>query len=435
MDFLGQHEFARRGHDFFIHRYNPAGFLTTGYTLMGTGWQIWCLGEHYQLTRDRAWLKQVAPVVARACKWIMAQREKTRQVGPDGRKQPEYGLMPPGVIADWNAYAYHFCLNAYYYAALEAAASALADINYPDTKEWLADAAEFKGDILRAYHWTQARMPAYLLRDGTAVPGCPSQVHSPGPVVDFFPGEDGNRSWCYDVEVGAHQLVPLGIMDENAPDVPWIMNYYEDVEFLADGWGDFPAKRNHQDWFNLGGFSKVQPYYCRNCEIYAMRDDLKPFIRSYFNTIPTLLNMENLAFEEHFALIGAWNKTHETGYFLHQTRLMMVEEREQELWLAPFVTCNWMKDGQVVGIENAPTRFGPVSYRIASHVVDSRIEATIEPPTRTPPEAIVLRLRHPEGKPMRAVMVNGAEHRNFDAAREIIRITPGKGAIAVIASY
>ena len=63
-------------------------------------------------------------------------------------------------------------------------------------------------------------MPVLLLRDGTAVPGCPSQVHSPGPVVDFFPGEDANRSWCYDVEVGTHQLVPLGVLDENAPDVP-----------------------------------------------------------------------------------------------------------------------------------------------------------------------------------------------------------------------
>ena len=114
---------------------------------------------------------------------------------------------------------------------------------------------------------------------------------------------------------------------------------------------------------------------------------------------------------------------------------MLVTEKKKELWLAPFVPCSWLKDGQVVGIENRATRFGPVSYRIVSHVAAGRIEATIEPPTRNPPEAIVLRLRHPEGKPMAAVTVNGVEYKNIDIGREIIRITPGKGTITVVASY
>ncbi|HOB76569.1 MAG TPA: NPCBM/NEW2 domain-containing protein [Phycisphaerae bacterium] len=452
MDYLGHHEFARRAHDFFIHRYSPAGFLTTGYTLMGTGWQVWTLGQHYELTRDTEWLRKVAPDVARVCKWIMAQREKTKSaarslpisggrmgVSPaftaDGQKQPEYGLMPPGVMADWNAYAYHFCLNGYYYAALQAAAAALAHIDYPDTDTWLQNAAEFKRDILRAYRWTQARMPVYLLRDGTAVPAYPSQVHSPGPLNDFFPGEDANRSWCYDVELGPHHLVPLGVLDATSRDVTWMMDHHEDVQFLADGWFDYPAKRNHKDWFNLGGFAKVQPYYCRNAEVYALRDDVKPFIRSYFNTIPSLLGMENLQFQEHFAGVAAWNKTHETGYFLHQTRLMLVMERDKELWLAPFVTSNWMKDGATVAIRQAPTHFGPVSFRITSAVSRGTIEAEIEPPTRNAPEVIVLRLRHPEGKPMKAVTVNGADHKDFNPGREIVRIRPGKAKINVVASY
>lgn len=48
-----------------------------------------------------------------------------------------------------------------------------------------------------------------------------------------------------------------------------------------------------------------------------------------------------------------------------------------------------------------------MSYRIASSVATGRIEATIEPPERTPPRQIVLRLRHPEGKPIKRVFVNG----------------------------
>lgn len=435
MDFFGHHDFARSALDFFIHRYNDEGYLTTGYTMMGTGWHLWTLGEHYGLTRDRDWMMSVAPQVARVCEWIVAQREKTMQRLPGNVMTVEHGLMPPGVMADWNAYAYHFCLNGYYCAGLRAAAKALADVGIAEAGRFQDVATQFRNDILRAYSWTRSLMPAYRLADGTSVPGYPSQVHTPGPVGEFFAGQDHNRSWCYDVELGGHHLVPLGVVPADSPDVGWMMNHMEDVQFLSEGWFDYPAERSRTDWYNLGGFAKVQPYYCRNAEAYAMRDDVKPFVRSYFNTIPSLLNTENLSFMEHFAGVGAWNKTHETGYFLHQTRLMLLAERGEELWLAPFVTDNWLEDGMSVGVVNAPTLFGPTSYRIDSHVADGHIDATIEPPGRFALKEIVVRLRHPEGKPMRMVSVNGRPHENFDVGKQIVRIEPGSEKVTVRAEY
>jgi hypothetical protein len=435
MDFFGHHDFARKSLDYFVHRYSPEGMLTTGYTMMGPGWHLWMLGEHYGLTRDQEWIKKVAPDVGRVCKWIVAQRQKTMQEYPDGSKPVEYGLVPPGVMADWNAFAFHFCLNAYYCAGLRSAADALADAGVADAAGWREVAVAYRDSILRAFAWTRAMMPVYRLRDGTSVPGYPSQMHSPGPTGNFFPGEDGNRSWCYDIELGSHHLVPLGVLAADSKETAWMMDHMEDVQFLSNGWFDYPAERSGKDWYNLGGFAKVQPYYCRNAEVCAMRDDVKPFIRTYFNTIPSLLNMENLSFQEHFAGVAAWNKTHETGYFLHQTRMMLVFERGDDLWLAPFVTNNWLKDGMAVAVQKAPTRFGPVSYRIASGVGQGFIEATIDPPTRTSPRQIVLRLRHPEGKPMQKVTVNGQPHQDFDPAKEIVRISPAGEKITVRASY
>jgi len=435
MDYFGHPDFCRKSLDFFIHRYSPEGFLTTGYTLMGTGWHLWMLGEHYALNRDTEWLQKAAPEVGRVCKWIVRQREKTMKARPDGSKPPEYGLMPPGIMADWNAFAYFFCLNGYYCAGLRSAAEALADVGVKDSAGWKDIARQFEEDILRAYSWTRARMPVYPLRNGTSVPGYPSQLHCPGPTGHFFPGEDGNRSWCYDVELGAHRLVPFGILGAASRETAWMMDHMEDVQFLSDGWFDYPAELSAKDPFNRGGFAKVQPYYCRNAEIYAMRDDVKPFVRTYFNTIPSLLNYENLSFMEHFAGVGAFNKTHETGYFLHQTRLMLVMERGDELWLAPLITNNWLKDGMTVAVTNAPTRFGLVSYRITSEVSDGAIEATIDPPQRSQPRRIVLRLRHPQAKPIREVKVNDGPHQDFDPAREIIRLSPGAGKITLRATY
>jgi len=425
MDFLGQHEFAKRSLDYFIHRYNTNGFLTTGYTTFGTAWHLWTLGEHYELGRDTNWLRQVAPEVARVCHWIIRQTEKTKRLDAQGKPVPEFGLMPPGVLADWNAFAYHFAMNGYYSAALREAGLALASIGHPDAKLFIAKSEELRRNTLRAYQWTQGRAPALPLRDGTWIPYYPSQVHSPGRLGEFFPGQDSGRSWCYDVELGAHQLIPAGALSPNSREVGSMMNHMEDVQFLADGWFDYPAEENRADWFNLGGFSKVQPYYTRNAEIYALRDDVKPFIRSYFNTLAAMISPEVLTFWEHFHDAGAYDKTHETGYFLHQTRTMLIQERRDELWLAPFIPAEWLKDGSRVAVVNAPTRFGNAGYEIASHIDRGYMEVRIEPPPGTPRE-IVLRLRHPEGARIHAVTLNGKGVRTYDPATGILRLKPAK---------
>jgi len=434
MTFFGHEDFARRSLDFFIRRYNTNGFLTTGYTTFGTAWHLWTVGEHYRLHPDPAWLGGAAPELARVGEWIVRQLDKTTQPAAEGR--PEYGLMPPGVLADWNGFAYHFANNAYHHAALRELGTLLSEIRDPRGARFTERADQLRENTLRAYRWTQARSPVVALRDGAWTPHYPSQVHSPGPLGDFFPGQDGGRSWCYDVEIGAHQLVPAGVLAADSPEVERMLEHMEDVQFLADGWFDYPAATNQADWFNLGGFSKVQPYYTRNAEIYALRDEVKPFLRSYFNSLAAMLNPEVLTFWEHFNHTGAWDKTHETGYFLHQTRQMLLQERGEELWLAPLIPTHWLADGMTLAVTNAPTRFGPVSYRVTSQARAGAIEARIEPPARSAPKALVLRLRHPDGKALRAVTVNGQPHREYDAQKETVRLIPDAARPIVLrASY
>ena len=435
MDFLGHDEFARRGLEFFIHRYNTNGFLTTGYTTFGTGWHLWTLGEHVRLDQDLEWFRRVAPEVIRVGRWIIAQTHKTRRASASGQKVAEYGLMPPGVLADWGAFAYHFCMSAYYCAALREVGNALSLIGDAEGQAFVRAAVELSDDLVRAYQHTQELSPVLPLRNGSWVPAYPSQVHSPGKLGDFFPGQDAGRSWCYDVELGAHQLVPAGILSPHGREVTSMLDHMEDAQFLADGWFDYPATASQQDWFNLGGFSKVQPYYTRNAEIAALRDDVKPFVRSYFNTIAAMVNPEILTFWEHFHHSGAWDKTHETGYFLQQTRFMLVMEHGEALWLAPLITGNWLKHGLTVAVTNAPSRFGRVGYRITSHVREGHIDASIEPPRSQPPREIVLRLRHPDGKPLRTVTVNGVIHSDFDRAQSTVRLAPAGDAVRIRAWY
>lgn len=435
MDMMGQQDFARRGLDFFIARYNEAGFLTTGYTVMGSGWHLWTLAEFVDRSHDTDWFKKVAPEVARMCRWIVAQREKTKRVDAHGERIPNYGLTPPGIIADWPRLTNTAFQEAHYYAGLRGAAGVLASIEHPDAADLADDAKAYQDDILRAYRWTQARSPVVPRGDGTWVPAQPPIFFIFGNVGGFFPGEDGSRAWCKNAD--AHYLMVNGAIDPNSEEASWMLDIMEGIEFLRTGLAEpaYDAETNERLWFDLGGFNKCQPYYRRSVELYALRDEAKAFVRGYFNTIPSLLSLENLSFWEHFHNRGGWNKTHETGWFLCQTRIMLVQERGDELWLAPFVARNWLEDGKTVSVENAPTRFGPAGYRVNSSVNRGVIEATVEPPSVRSPSRIVLRLRHPTSKPIKVVAVNGKPHNDFDAAAETISLPANSGRLVVRVEY
>ena len=134
-----------------------------------------------------------AAIGSRRASGSSPQRAKTKRLDADGEKVPEYGLMPPGVTADWERYAYRFFNDAQYCHGLEAVAQALAAIGHPDAPALLADAKQYREDLLRAYRWTQARCPVVALGNGTWVPNHPAMLDIFGNVEEMVPAEDANR--------------------------------------------------------------------------------------------------------------------------------------------------------------------------------------------------------------------------------------------------
>lgn len=423
MMYWGHTDYAKRSFEFFFSRYNPEGFMTTGYTLMGNGWHLWTLGEFMRLMNDREWFSSVQDRPLALCRWIQEQLAKTKRTNSQGERVPEYGLMPPGVQADWSNYAYYFYLNGYFYAGLKAMGETLKTLDAIEASEILATAQQLRTTIIGAFRVVQAQAPVVPLNDGTWIPYFAASVYTPGKMADFFPGQDGNRSWAYDVDLGAHHLVPQGVLKPTDRAVDWMCDHMEDVDFLSDGWGGYPATMNHNDWFNMGGFAKVQPYYCRIAEIYALRNEVKPFLRSYFNTLASLIDGEVLSIFEHFSNF-CYNKTHETGYFLHQSRTLLLMERGDELWLAPFAPQDWFEDGKTLSVRNAPSLFGSVSYTIESFLDSGYIEAVVEPFGERKPGQVVLRFREPGGLRVRQATLNGRTLLDCDAETGTVRLVP-----------
>jgi hypothetical protein len=254
----------------------------------------------------------------------------------------------------------------------------------------------------------------------------------PGPSPQFFPNYHG--SWIYDAELGAHNLVDEGVLDPQGPQAAFAADYLEDRQFIDMDFGVIAAEATRKDWFHRGGFGRAQPFYGRYVQMHGRRDDVKPFVRSYFNQLGVMFNREDLTIYENPGA-SVWNKTFETGNFLQQSRMMFVMERDDALWLAPFVTTPWMKPGMRVEVKNAPTCFGRLSYRIESHADQGFIEAALKPPTRGKPKCVVLRLRHPDGKPMKAVKVNGKPYDRFNAAKETVTIEPNDAEAIIRAIY
>ena len=72
---------------------------------------------------------------------------------------------------------------------------------------------------------------------------------------------------------------------------------------------------------------------------------------------------------------------------------------------------------------------------MASKLDQGVLEAKVVSPKRNPPEAIVIRLRHPDGKKMKSVSVNGSRHSGFDARTETVTISKPKGTCGIVAQY
>jgi hypothetical protein len=112
---------------------------------------------------------------------------------------------------------------------------------------------------------------------------------------------------------------------------------------------------------------------------------------------------------------GAW-------FELYRNMLLNELPGDGTLFLGQAVPRAWLADGKRLRVERAPTCFGPVSFSVESRAAAGEITVTLDGPSRQPPAALLIRLRHPQRKPLQSVTVNGRAWSGFDAKKEWVRI-------------
>ncbi|MBM3882021.1 MAG: hypothetical protein FJ387_20255 [Verrucomicrobia bacterium] len=433
------------------HPDEPDPYTAQGYN-MHHGWGLWAAAEHYFWTRDREWLQRWAPQLVAACEWVVRERQATRVLRPDGSRPVEYGLAPAGDLEDVEEYLYWYATDAYYHLGMKKAADALQDAatrgrraggpgspssaaeraaaswGTEELRQALLEAvAEFRQDIQASVAESVATSPVVRLRDGSYVPYVPARAYA------LTHRKEG---WIREVLYGALHLVNGEVYEPGHPYVDWTIQDLEDNLFLSPESG-FRLADPRSDFFNFGGFT-LQPNLLDLALIYLQRDATPNFLRAFFNTAAASLYPDTMCFAEWLPDYGKGGgplyKTPDECKFIQWMRQMLVLERGDTLELGLGVPRAWMRAGQRIQIERAATHFGRVDLEIASHADRGQIAAVVTLSPTEPPKNLWLRLRHPEGQPIRAARVNTRPAR-VDAARQLIHLPPMVNHWQVVAEF
>jgi hypothetical protein len=386
------------------------------------GWNhhMWCTAgfkaraamEHFKLTGDRTYLSSLFPRLAANSRWQDAQRQKSR-----GSKRESadatFGLMPRGMGDGGLMNGSDYFGVFYTHNVMAVYADALA----VEAAEALGEAGELP-DLRRIRDTALIDLRASL-RKGA--------IHEAD--YQWIPDSAGNVTGS---RWGAlYTLFPTGIL---GPEDPLVTGTLKKIEHNISAGGQ-PV---HTGWMEDGAWVACTLDNVAEAHLaLGHGDDAISYLYSSLNHGTPLYTWCEERGQEPGAKKISGDRQHlwtpvAVVLFL---RNALVMEQPDGLHLALASARSWLRQGGTVGIRQAPTHFGEVSYKIESDVDNGAIRAEVVPPLRANPKAIVLHLRNPQGKQIQRITVNGKPTQDFDPEKEFVRLAPAKETLHVEAFY
>ncbi len=456
LDHLGMHQVAADGISVWLENQHKDGCLSLNSGIeqahkVGALQILWVMTEHYRLTGDKEWLRKESPRLKAAADWILQRRRATMKTDltpaevagiKDGTWSP-YGLQPKVSMGDGDPSGsrYYYWADACGYRSVKLFAETIADIDPKMGADYAAEAEKYRKDILPVLEESIVLSPVIRVRDGTSRSFHPQGFQDRGPLAEALPVGANIYSHCgpyhadYCIPAAAIEAwLRTGLLSVDDVRIDGHFDVLEDDFLLDHPWvrrrkNDYDPQR---DWFDFGW--SYQSGWERLPEYYLLKDDVPNFLRSWLNRCAVDINLADYSFNEH-TTFAQNDKSHGKAVFLSNFRNMLVMEIGDRLWLARATPRAWLEQGGRIRVNDSPTYFGTVAYEIVSDVDHGRITATVEMPSRKAPKEILLRLRHPKSAPIKSVTVNGKESKEFDAAREAVRLSGVTGKVVVTASY
>lgn len=404
LDLYGYHEEAETYLDSLQTLISPEGRFFVAFGFVDTGTLLLVMEQHYQLTGDRQWLGKVAPVMIKMCDWIIGERNKAK--AEQAKDLPWYGLIPSRVGVDNPGVFYSYVTDTALCVGMEAAERALRAAGMADDAARIQKESDaYRQDIERSMRRCVTenkglKILPVMPKTHKYLKRAAFKTH-----VEAEPGK-GYTGHGYYALFGSIVLETqfLPASDESFRLIAELM---ERRDGLAMGMCTFGAKGGIDHAFSYG--------YWMNC---LERGEVERVLLGFYGSMAYGMSRNTWAGVECANMISGLNAAtlphlRSGTQQLRLLRNMLVREHDNQLLLAQAVPQHWLADGKRVEVDGAPTRFGKVSYTIDSHVGEGRIAIELDPPKRNPPEEIVLHLRHPAGKPIRAATANGTPIKRF----------------------
>lgn len=393
---------------------------------------IYTICQLYRMTGDSEWFKKVIPKVIGACNMIIEDCSKNK-VMENGQKPLTYGLLS----------AYRYCEdevgkstivqeylgNSWCWAGLNQASIALGELGGEYKKESIRlkeEADQYRIDIFNS-------MEKAMIKDDNL-------TFLPIAVTDTIPFktlQENNFSNYYNIL--SPRLLESEIFNTDDEKIHLIPEYLE-----------------HRDGLILGlsrwkGFGGIDPHFISGYAITNLRlNDIDKFLLTFYSLISYGMARETFSTQEcSFIVSGTANygnvgpqhwyssrqpHLHSTSEMIRLVDMMLLKEEKDEVWLTWGTPRKWLEDGKKIEVRKVQTSYGPFDISIYSHASEGFINAEITTSLRKSPSVIRLKLRHPEGKMIRKVTINGKKWNDFKG--EVININPSEGnEMSIVATF
>lgn len=407
---MGLSDIAKRSLMFFLEKqYEDGNIQSFGGYMIETGGALYSIGEYFRYTHDTAWIRKISSKLLKSCDYLIRWRERSKIPELKGRG---YGMID-GKVADPEDPYHQFMLNGYGYLGLKRMAEVFENIDGSISERLDNEAEEWRNDIRESLFRTMAESPVIPARDGTWCLTAPPWTEARAPRLLYYEPETFLSHGTFtvsDVLLGPLYLVFCEVLDPDEPASRMLLKY-------------------HSENFYQRNAAFSQPYYSRHNIIQLKLGLVKPFLKTYFNTVSALADRETYTFWEHLYQVSV-HKTHEEAWFLMETRWMLYLEEGDTLRLLSGIPRSWLDDGKSIELKNVVSYFGPLSLSVNSRLNSGTVSASVECSSDRMPQTVMLRLPHPEGK--RPLKVNGG---TFDPEFETVVIKDFTGRAEILIEY
>lgn len=367
--------------------------------------QLYAIAQNFLLSGDKEQFGQLLPNSLKTLDWCVSQVNKAKE-GPG-----KTGLILAPLNDLTNAEREWAFTQAYYVGGLEMFARALASYHHPRADETAKLAAELKASVVREFSRSSVKSPVVQLADGTWINYVPTDALTPRRMMEQW--------YPTDVDCGPLHLSRLGVFDANSWLTTAMLNDHEDNLFFR----------------NQGAAN--EPVYVQEAAPYFLRDNAKAVIRAFYSLMACGFSHEQFTSLEHRWAWGQYYGPPSTdgAWFEIYRKMLLNEIGSDTLMIGQAIPQKWLETGKKIEVKNAPTYFGKTSFFIDGLNSNDEINATVETPERHAPRLLLVRFRHPSGKPINSVTVNGKQWNAFDIKKEYISIPSPSGKYVISVKY